>query len=433
MKKINLKPYHGIILFCVHIAVFISVSAWMQYHWGMIGLLLTEVIILLFAVVPVFLTKNSLKEVFPLKKITLRQLFAILIFWFASFIINAVIGLLIQLFISEQYMENNQVLTEMFNSVPFILSFFIVAVMPAVCEEAMHRGFIQYTMRNIKSKCLIVLIMGVIFGIFHLDPFRFLGTAILGALLSYLMLETGNFLIPVMFHLLNNAVSVTVSRLYSTNLQAAAADMTLPTISLLSALGIYLIIGAATPFLFVAGSRLLQDKVHNQEKKPTRKKTYIIAAIISIFLFLSGIGFFLATGIHAITREVIIDMSGGFVADTEETYFSFDVPESSVYMMSLDFESEGFLTDLQVVSADGETIFQNISDGFSVLYNPLVLDAGEYSILLRYIKDEAEVEPYIEEMGYTTLLSDTETMTELTDVFKNPTEDYAYYLRVVIQ
>ena len=41
-----------------------------------------------------------------------------------------------------------------------------------------------------------VTAMGIIFGIFHLDFVRFIPTAVLGAALTYVMLETDNILLP---------------------------------------------------------------------------------------------------------------------------------------------------------------------------------------------------------------------------------------------
>ncbi len=393
-KQIELKPIHGIIMFIVHMAVFITVSASLQYYLGMTGLMLTEVIILLFAVVPVVLTKNSLKEVFPIKKVTLRQFWAVPLFWLASFILNMMFSLVIQFFVHEEVTELARAMSDMFGSVPFIISFFIVAVMPAVCEEAMHRGLIQYSMRNIKSKWLIVLIMGLIFGIFHLDPIRFIGTAMIGAILSYMMLETGNFLIPALLHLFNNAVSLTVSALNSESL-STTADLSLSTLELLSSLGVFLVLSATTPFLFVAGSRLLHSKAANKEKKAGHKKAAVIAAVMTAILFMSGIAVTFVSGFMLASRRPVIDMYGDFTAEEyEENVFAIDVPEDGIYMMNLQYESQGFLTDIELISPDGEIVYQAISDSIDIVYEPLELSAGTYRFVLTFIKDSVEIDNY---------------------------------------
>lgn len=441
VRKVELKPVHGILIFIAHIAVFITVSASLQYYLGMIGLMLTEVIILLFAVVPVVLTKNSLKEVFPLKKITLRQFLAVPVFWIASFILNMVFSLVIQFWVTEEVTELARAMSAMFNSVPFVLTFFIVAVMPAVCEEAMHRGLIQYSMHNIKSKWLMVLIMGLIFGIFHLDPVRFIGTAMLGAVLSYIMLETGNFLLPVLLHLFNNAVSVTVSKLSSEMLKSTT-DLSLSTGELLSSLGVYLVLSAATPFLFMTGSRLLHtnennredNKEVNKEKKTGRLKQTIIAAVITALLFMSGIAVTFVGGLMITARRPVIVMQGGFTADEyEENTFEIDVHEDAVYMMNLHFESQGFLTDIQFITPEGEIVYQNISDTVSERYVPVDLTAGTYRFMLTFIKEQADVEPYLEEKGYISILSDNEKLYYINEVFSNTPNDYNYYMELSIR
>ena len=69
----------------------------------------------------------------------------------------------------------------------------VVALLPAICEEAVHRGVIIHTMYRIRKEWLVVLIMGIYFGLFHASPLRFLPTAILGAVMSYIMLETEKY------------------------------------------------------------------------------------------------------------------------------------------------------------------------------------------------------------------------------------------------
>ena len=46
--------------------------------------------------------------------------------------------------------------------------------------------------------------MGIIFGLFHGSVWRFLPTAILGGVLTYIMLETENMFYPALFHFTNN-------------------------------------------------------------------------------------------------------------------------------------------------------------------------------------------------------------------------------------
>ena len=66
----------------------------------------------------------------------------------------------------EQMFGTSSALNDIIASVPLLISIFITAIMPAVCEEAMHRGVILHSLKSLKREWLIVLIMGLLFGLF---------------------------------------------------------------------------------------------------------------------------------------------------------------------------------------------------------------------------------------------------------------------------
>lgn len=426
VKKLEIRPYHGIILFVIEIAVFIFICVPLQLNFGMLGLALTELILLLLAVIPVRAAKNSIKEVFPVKRVRPGQFLALFPFWIASFILNTLIMLTITYLFPEAMSQTAEGLSGMFTSVPAALSFLIVAVMPAICEEALHRGFIQYSMRGIKSKWALVLIMGLIFGIFHLDPIRFLSTALLGAILSYIMIETKNIILPALFHLLNNTISVLQTFLAG---ESSAGQMTLSKGGYLSAMGVYLILSAGVPWLLVLGIRLLHSKEYNKEKKASRKKSILAAIIISPLLFASGMAAMVAGGMALISQpSAVISFTGGFsAAETETHEVGFAIEKSGLYHLETDLKAQGFVSDFRITGAGkSEPEFQNISEYLSLTCD-LELNEGDYVLSLTFIKDKAEIEPYLEKMGYTDLLSDQELMDEfLYKAFDHSPDNYDY-------
>jgi membrane protease YdiL (CAAX protease family) len=175
--------------------------------------------------------------------------------------------------------------------VPKGTAFFIIAVMPAICEEALHRGFILSSLASVKNKWIIVLSMGVIFGLFHLDLYRFLPTAVLGMALSYIMIETKNMVLPFFFHFINNALTTLAS-------STTKSQPTLTEINsgmMLTALAAFLVIGAIIPFLLLFGSRLIHCKEAVDEiediatKKKRKNKMTIAAALCSVIMVLLGV------------------------------------------------------------------------------------------------------------------------------------------------
>ena len=83
-------------------------------------------------------------------------------------------------------------------------------------------------MYRIRKEWLVVLIMGIYFGLFHANPLRFLPTAILGAVMSYIMLETENMVYSSAFHMINNLLPMVLQEflLKTSQLQQAQNQLT---------------------------------------------------------------------------------------------------------------------------------------------------------------------------------------------------------------
>jgi sodium transport system permease protein len=82
-----------------------------------------------------------------------------------------------------------------------------VALTPALCEEAVFRGVLLSSTRQLPP-WRAVLLNGVVFGAFHLSfesPVRFLPTAWVGIVIAWGVLRSGSIWTGVLMHLLNNA------------------------------------------------------------------------------------------------------------------------------------------------------------------------------------------------------------------------------------
>ncbi len=80
-----------------------------------------------------------------------------------------------------------------------VLLFFIVVIVAPLCEETLNRGVVLAGYRRLgfgKS----IFYVGLLFGLFHLYPFRFAYTFLLGMVLAYLVLTTGSILSSISAH-----------------------------------------------------------------------------------------------------------------------------------------------------------------------------------------------------------------------------------------
>ena len=275
--KIDPKWYIGIILLVIVIGFLIFIATPMQMSWGMNGAALTQVGLLLIAIAVPIIFKWKLSEILQIKKVTVKHFFGTLILYVASFILINLVTLIVA-YLSPGMLEVGNALGNFFTTVPFIVAFLIVAVMPGICEEVLFRGVILHTMQNFKSELMVMLISAFIFGVFHLDFHRFFPTSILGFVMTYLMLKTGNLLLPVFFHFLNNAVSLSVSY----GIFSGGGEIDTGAAVGIDMIGAYLIFATLAPALFFFAGRLL-----NPERKNKRDKFIIIG--LSTLSFITGL------------------------------------------------------------------------------------------------------------------------------------------------
>ena len=83
-----------------------------------------------------------------------------------------------------------------------------LAVLPGICEEIAFRGVLVYGLRKRFSPVVLCLVVGAIFGFFHVDLFRLIPTAYLGFLLTAVVLISGSIFPAMLWHALNNAVAL---------------------------------------------------------------------------------------------------------------------------------------------------------------------------------------------------------------------------------
>ncbi|MDD3958842.1 MAG: CPBP family intramembrane metalloprotease [Clostridiaceae bacterium] len=405
------KPWMGIIWFVIVMVVFIFVGVPIQMYFlkadqGMVGLAVTEVIILILAIVPILLSGRKFRDVFAFKAPALRPFFGALLMWAGAFSIVIFANALIAYLFPQQMSEVSEGIGGFFTNVPFIVAIFVFAVMPAICEEALHRGFIQSTMRSIRFDWVIVLIMGFIFGVFHLDPVRFLGTAILGAVLSYVMVKTRNIFYPSFLHMINNAIPVILMYTLlqpATQDNAVYADQVLTTsgISTSQMIGSMLMLSCLSPILLIGGAMLIKSKAAGETaeagaaQRRKRIKAIIAAIVLSATLFVAGLvtlvaGVFLSVPVN-VNEKIELSQSSdpreySFVIEAERPYqYTYNI-ESDKGLVLIEFLDE---SDVKVLDFYCKQSFGN---------GILALKPGTYRLIVTLIPADAEA--FLEGKGY---------------------------------
>ena len=284
MEKLSnqgrLRPWMGFLLFAVVMAFFIFVCAPLQQNLGIPGLVITELAFLVLAVVYCLIRKVKIREVLPVKKVKAREIFGCILLVVGMFPVSLMLVAITATIFPSSAAEVSELSNFLYAQMSFPVAVLIVALLPAICEEAIHRGAILSNFRGMKRDWLIVLIMGLFFGINHMSVLRFLTTMALGMLLSYVVVKKNNIILSMLMHFTNNMISVCITYLLG---QGGVAATSASTIDYSAVLGTYMLLGFASPIIITVGLMLVYPEGH-------KKIRFLIAGILSTLLLVGGFG-----------------------------------------------------------------------------------------------------------------------------------------------
>lgn len=89
--------------------------------------------------------------------------------------------------------------------------FVALALTPAICEELLFRGYLQRQVERRGGALVSVVLVGVLFGLYHLRLSQVIPLSLLGVYMGYVVWATGSLWAGVLVHLLNNGLAVLVS------------------------------------------------------------------------------------------------------------------------------------------------------------------------------------------------------------------------------
>jgi sodium transport system permease protein len=93
----------------------------------------------------------------------------------------------------------------------FLLLFFAISISPAICEEVLFRGAILTGLRQRLSPIAAILLVGCLFGLFHISIYRIVPTGLLGILLTYVAVRSGSIYPGILLHALINGTAVCIA------------------------------------------------------------------------------------------------------------------------------------------------------------------------------------------------------------------------------
>lgn len=109
-----------------------------------------------------------------------------------------------------------------------LLTLFHVALVPAVCEEMLYRGYVMRAFEKSWNIWPAIVISGLLFGLYHIQLSNLLPLAALGMLFAYVTWVSESIYPAIVAHLVNNGGSVLVGVYYPESAFAEITPETMP-------------------------------------------------------------------------------------------------------------------------------------------------------------------------------------------------------------
>lgn len=109
-----------------------------------------------------------------------------------------------------------------------LLTLFHVALVPAICEEVLYRGYVMRAFQKSWGIWPAIIISGLLFGLYHVQISNLLPLATLGMLFAYVTWVSESIYPAIVAHLVNNGGSVLVGVYYPESAFAEITPETMP-------------------------------------------------------------------------------------------------------------------------------------------------------------------------------------------------------------
>ncbi|MBR6513364.1 MAG: CPBP family intramembrane metalloprotease [Clostridia bacterium] len=368
MKKT--KILDAIIVFIIAIIILSIVNAVLFLTLGVSGMAISELLIVIVPLGVVILRKEDLSERFNLKvPNTMGSFFAAAVMMMGvNMWENASTYAYVGVFgMSEQ--SDLTFLNSFFSGVSPIMALIIIALIPAICEELLFRGYLLDSLKGKKSGVAAVIITSILFSLLHFDYtslnfYKLIPLLIMALAFGYITLKTDSVLIPMIFHFINNANAlISYYTLKSQGVTTEEVSVAADPVYLWYALAGF---GAGLGLIYF-GTRFLSGK-------PRKWWLNLIVVLLSLIILATGV----IGGAMSMTN---VSYEGEYTSklreDTVETE-SFTVEEDSVGVIYAGVLcARGVEGSVTVTDREGKEIYTTDQSGIGMY---IEMPKGEYTV-----------------------------------------------------
>jgi len=110
------------------------------------------------------------------------------------------------------------------SGIPLWFLIFSIALVPAVCEEVMFRGYLLRLFEKSSGALWAIFITGLLFGAFHLRVTQLIPLSLIGVLLAWVTIQSGSLIPAIIMHLVHNGATVIAVHFYPQLIEIDSAE-----------------------------------------------------------------------------------------------------------------------------------------------------------------------------------------------------------------
>jgi uncharacterized protein len=127
--------------------------------------------------------------------------------------------------LEEKAMEATKFLTSFSNFGQYLVGVLVIAVFAAISEEMVFRGLLQTEFQKaVKNHHVAIWTAAFFFSLLHMQFYGFIPRLLLGGLFGYLYYWSGNLMVPMLAHFVNNFFAVSMIYFGMTDLPGMEVD-----------------------------------------------------------------------------------------------------------------------------------------------------------------------------------------------------------------
>ena len=152
-------------------------------------------------------SKRKFNDVFKFNKVPLDIGAAIFVFMIGFVIVSSELDNILNYFLPMPVFLQNVFETIMARQI-FVISIILVGIIPAFTEEMFFRGIILNGFKENYSERKAIIASALLFGIIHLNPWKFISAFIIGLFSAWICIRTNSIILCIYIHFFNNIISV---------------------------------------------------------------------------------------------------------------------------------------------------------------------------------------------------------------------------------